>query len=123
MTKQELDEIIRTLPGVLVRWGITRDMPGVMALEAATGGDWDECEFRDLLRRRDVILYVAECGATQKIRGFCLYMNETDTTGERLLRVLNFAAGDPVARHFLIGKVEERARHHDRELVWNTPTY
>src|SRR5687767_6757434 len=126
MTREELDDIIRTLPGVFVRWSCSKDMPGVMALERATLGDWDEREFRDLLRRpaKDgFVMYVAECGNTQRVRGFCLYMSETDMTGARILRVLNFAAGDPVARRHLIEKVRERAVQHDRELVWNTPTY
>jgi hypothetical protein len=123
MTREELNEIVRTLPGVFVRWGIARDLPGVMALERATLGDWDEREMQSIVRRNDCVLYVAECGNTQKVRGFLVYMSEEDATGCRLLRVLNMTAGDPLARAALINRIERRAEEVDRELVWNTPSY
>ena len=44
-----------TTTALHTRWMICRDMPGVLAVEAAAGGDWGRETFLDALRQRNVI--------------------------------------------------------------------
>ena len=128
MTRQELDEIIRTLPGVHTRWGIALDLPAVLAIERKTGGFWDESRFCGELRRRDdtgepcTVLYVAVCNSTERIRGFAVCECSTED-GTRYLTVLDLAALDPAARHTLIGDLGQRALRFGRTLIWATAAY
>lgn len=120
MSREELTEIERTLPGVFVRWGITRDLPGIIAIERATLGWWDERDFREELRKRNVVIYVActDPADSSTIRGFCVYETWDEPGGPRRMRVFNMAASDPVARRALIEKAREKAREWARDLYW-----
>lgn len=118
MTREELDEIIQTLPAVWVRWGIPRDLPEVLAIEAATGGRWEERDFREILRCKDHILKVAACERTYAIRGFVVYQLH-----DQWVRVLNLAAGDPVARRGLIKAIRDKAEAEGRSINWVAATY
>ena len=76
-----------------------------------------------MLRRRNCIIMVSVCKATERIRGFAVYELDTEAEGYRIMTVLNFCAIDPVARHTLIGTMGQKSLDHRRTLTWATPTY
>lgn len=54
------------------RWMIARDMPAILAIEAASFTDpWDEAEFKNALKQRNVIASVCEIG--DEVIGFKVY--------------------------------------------------
>lgn len=120
MTREELDSILATLPGVTSRWGVARDLPQILAIEAATLGGWDEQQFRAVLKRRDCIIRVVECAQTRKVRGFSVY--RIDDVANCMF-VMNLAAFDPVARRGMIEAVQERSRKSGRKLLWIPVSY
>ena len=99
-----------------VRWLSGRDLPAVLGIERETFGDWTDFDFRDVLRSRNHIGFVAECDSPvvgRTVVGFMVY--ELDGC---LMRVLNFAALTPEARRELLGKLRVKAWAAQRAIVW-----
>jgi ribosomal protein S18 acetylase RimI-like enzyme len=97
---------------------IERDMPSILAIERATGGDWTRGRFRRELRHAtegqwDTVGMVAE-DAQGNVRGFAVYRLQAAQ-----LLVLDMAAGDPGARAVLLARLVEKAKYHRRPLVWS----
>lgn len=113
MTREELAEIFATLPAVRVRWGTPRDLKEVLAIERATGGPWGENQFRSVLLKKNVVIRVAECVKSHRIRGFAVYENEPG-----ILYVVNMACADPVARRSVIETIEKWAEKMGRVVAW-----
>jgi hypothetical protein len=64
-----------TATRIHTRWMIARDLPDVLAVDAATGGTWTREEMLRHLRRRNCIGMVADVGPRwrEEIGGFFLY--------------------------------------------------
>src|SRR3954451_25147568 len=87
----------KTQVRVHIRWMIRRDMPEVLAIEHASSEfPWCEEEFLRVLRQRNCIGMVAECG--ERVVGFMIY-----ELHKAKLHVLNFAV-HPDARHTGVGR-------------------
>lgn len=94
------------------RWMIARDMPSVLAIEAASFTDpWDEAEFKHNLKQRNVISSVAEIG--DDVIGFCVYELHKDRIHLTTLAVhpgyRRRSVGEQMLEH-LIGKLESHRR-------------
>lgn len=68
---------------VHTRWMIRRDIPSVLELEAMTGGNWDEKDILEKIKKRATIGMVAE--HLETIAGFFVY-----TAYASHIRVENF---------------------------------
>lgn len=126
MTRDELEDIKRLLPGVKARWGIAKDLAnGVLAVEEVTGGHWTEKEFRRVLACRSPmwVIVVATCEQTGRVRGFACYWVEDFANGWGHMTVENMAALDPLARRAVIGWLRDKSAKHNRELRFVPPTY
>jgi ribosomal-protein-alanine N-acetyltransferase len=97
---------------VYVRWGLRRDMPEVLAIEHASFEfPWCEEEFLRVLRQRNCIPMVAECG--ERIVGFMIYELHRNR-----IHVLDFATHPEFLRHGvgrqmvskLVGKLSAQRR-------------
>ncbi|QDV37307.1 ribosomal protein S18-alanine N-acetyltransferase [Tautonia plasticadhaerens] len=100
---------------VHIRWMIRRDMPEVLAIEHASYDfPWCEEEFLRVLRQRNCIGMVAECG--ERVVGFMIY--ELHKTR---LQVLNLAVA-PEARRTgvgrqMVGKLVGKLSSHRRTRI------
>src|SRR3954469_4322722 len=97
---------------VHIRWMIRRDMPEVLAIEHASFEfPWCEEEFLRVLRQRNCIGMVAECG--ERIVGFMIYELHRNR-----IHVLDFATHPEFRRHGvgrqmvtkLVGKLSTQRR-------------
>jgi hypothetical protein len=97
---------------VHVRWMVRRDLPGVMAVESATGGVWAEEKFLESLRRRNCVGMVSEPmrGRDQPLTGFMVYELHRDR-----LKVLNFGATTDDVAEALFAKLLYKLCSHRRE--------
>lgn len=97
------------------RWGTARDLPRILAIEAASFADaWTEENFRAALRHRDCIMVVAERG--DRVEGFAVYQ-----LFPTHLELLNLAVC-PAARRTgvgaaLIAKLLYKLKSHRREYL------
>lgn len=126
MTRDELENIKRLLPGVKTRWGIAKDLAnGVLAIDAITGGRWTEKDFRRVLATRSPmwVMVSAVCEQTGRVRGFACYWVEDYTNGTGHMTVANMAALDPLARRAVIEWLKSKSEKHNRELRFVPPTY
>ena len=98
---------------VHIRWMIRRDMPEVLAIEHASFEfPWCEEEFLRVLRQRNCIGMVAECG--ERIVGFMIYELHRNR-----IHVLDFATHPEFRRHGvgrqmvtkLVGKLSTQRRN------------
>jgi ribosomal-protein-alanine N-acetyltransferase len=98
---------------VHIRWMIRRDMPEVLAIEHASFEfPWCEEEFLRVLRQRNCIGMVAECG--ERIVGFMIYELHRNR-----IHVLDFATHPDFRRHGvgrqmvtkLVGKLSTQRRN------------
>jgi ribosomal-protein-alanine N-acetyltransferase len=98
---------------VHIRWMIRRDMPEVLAIEHASFEfPWCEEEFLRVLRQRNCIGMVAECG--ERIIGFMIYELHRNR-----IHVLDFATHPEFRRHGvgrqmvtkLVGKLSTQRRN------------
>lgn len=98
---------------VHIRWMIRRDMPEVLAIEHASFEfPWCEEEFLRVLRQRNCIGMVAECG--ERIVGFMIYELHRNR-----IHVLDFATHPEFRRHGvgrqmvtkLVGKLSAQRRN------------
>lgn len=84
---------------VHMRWALRRDMPEILAIEAASFKfPWSEDECIRCLRQRNNIAMVAECNKTQRVLGFVVY-----ELGKDRLHILDFAVL-PAARLQGVGR-------------------
>ena len=98
---------------VHIRWMIRRDMPEVLAIEHASFEfPWCEEEFLRVLRQRNCIGMVAECG--ERVVGFMIYELHRNR-----IHVLDFATHPEFRRHGvgrqmvtkLVGKLSTQRRN------------
>jgi hypothetical protein len=77
-----------TATRIHTRWAIKRDLPGILAVDAKTGGAWTEESILEALRRRNCIGMVAEMGRGrhEHLGGFFVYELHRDS-----VKVLTFA--------------------------------
>jgi ribosomal-protein-alanine N-acetyltransferase len=100
---------------VHIRWMIRRDMPEVLAIEHASFDlPWCEEEFLRVLRQRNCIGMVAECG--ERVVGFMIYeLHKTK------LHVLNFAVHPEFRRqgvgHQMVAKLVGKLSGHRRTRI------
>lgn len=125
MTPEEREIATQDLPPVVGRGGRSGDVPGIQTVSLACGLVLEEKTFRDILRDRSriVICWVATCKKTGMVRGYVVYELKDNSAGERIIKVLDMAAGDPAARRHLIEEMNAKELQHRRALIWATPTY
>jgi ribosomal-protein-alanine N-acetyltransferase len=100
---------------VHIRWMIRRDMPEVLAIEHASSElPWCEEEFLRVLRQRNCIGMVAECG--ERLVGFMIY-----ELHKSKLHVLNFAVHPEFRRrgvgHQMVAKLVGKLSGHRRTRI------
>lgn len=112
------DNVFLALPGVVLRRAALADLPGLLVVEAATAGVWDQQRFYAEGKRDHTQVGVAACLVSGKVRGFYVIRREAYS-----LTVLNLAALDPVARHYLKLKIQEISVQLKIPAVWCEPEY
>lgn len=100
---------------VHIRWMIRRDMPEVLSIEHASSElPWCEEEFLRVLRQRNCIGMVAECG--ERVVGFMIY-----ELHKSKLHVLDFAVHPEFRRqgvgHQMVAKLVGKLSGHRRTRI------
>lgn len=98
-----------------VRWGIARDVPEVLTIEAASPlTQWSHADFMNALRRRDTIMLVCDTG--DRVTGFTVYQLH-----DSHLELLNFGVHPEHRRkgygRALVDRIKYKVCSHKRTRV------
>lgn len=112
-----------TIADLGLRWSIQRDLPDMLAIEAASFAQpWTEDEFRHMLRQRSCIGLVAErreqaeFGSTFRTVGYVVYQ-----LTDHAVAILNLAVAPAERRNgvgsFMVGKLKSKLRSNRRRRL------